>query len=375
MATPPVSTDGTVAVPPDVPDPDTLADTFSVYEVETHDEGVRYYGEPLADREEVLQRLAPVFRQRGYRVTLQRETGEFVLVASERSMTVDGIPWTNVVLVLATVLTTLFAGARWYGATPLSEPASLLSAWPFAASVMGVLAVHELGHYVLSRYHRVQATLPYFIPIPNVLGTLGAVIRMKDNIPSRKALFDIGVAGPLAGLAVTVVVTIVGVSLPPVNVGTDSLVAQIELGWPLLIQAIAAAMGEPLTYSDPGVIPNPVVIGGWVGAFVTFLNLLPVGQLDGAHVTRAVIGDHIDRIQIVFPGALLALAGYLVAFENGRGATLWVIWALLTLVFTRVGSATPVDKTPVDRKRQAIAVVTLLFGALCFAPVPIVFAP
>jgi membrane-associated protease RseP (regulator of RpoE activity) len=239
---------------------------------------------------------------------------------------------------------------------------------------MGVLAVHELGHYVLSRYHRVQATLPYFIPIPNVLGTLGAVIRMKDNIPSRKALFDIGVAGPLAGLAVTVVVTAIGVSLPPVEVGTDSFVAQIELGWPLLIQGIAAVMGEQLVYSDPGLIVNPVVIGGWVGAFVTFLNLLPVGQLDGAHVTRAVVGDRIDRIQMAVPAALLALAGYLVAFEGGRGASLWVIWALLTLVFTRVGSATPVDESQVDRKRQAIAVVTLVLGALCFAPIPIVFA-
>jgi len=374
MATPPVST-GPTAVPPDVPDPESLADSFNVYDVEVGEEGVRYYGEPLAGREEVMRRVAPVFRQRGYRVTLQRETGEFVLVASERSMTVDGVPWTNVVLFFATVVTTLFAGARWYGLDPLGDPTTLPAAWPFAASVVGVLAVHELGHYVMSRYHRVQATLPYFIPIPNVLGTLGAVIRMKDNIPSRKALFDIGVAGPLAGLAVTVVVTVIGVSLPPVEVGTDTLVADIELGWPLLIQGIAAVMGEPLTYSDPGVIANPVVIGGWVGAFVTFLNLLPVGQLDGAHVTRAVVGDRIDRLQMVVPGALLALAGYLVAFEGGRGASLWVIWALLTLVFTRVGSATPVDESPVDRKRQAVAVFTLLLGALCFAPVPIVFTP
>jgi membrane-associated protease RseP (regulator of RpoE activity) len=359
------------SVPADVPDPDALSEAFHVYEVEITDDGVRYYGEPLTVRDEVVRRLAPTFRQAGYRVTMNYETGEFVLVATERSTSIDGVPWLNLLLFFVTAATTLFAGSQWYGLPVVENPLLLLQAWPFAVSVLGVLAVHELGHYALSRRHEVQATLPYFIPIPNVLGTLGAVIRMKDNIPSRAALFDIGVAGPLAGVGATVVVTVIGLSLDPISVGEVSLVADLELGFPLLIQAIAALMGEPLHYSDPGLMVNPVLVGGWVGAFVTFLNLLPVGQLDGAHVARAVVGDHIGTVQRVVPLALFGLAGYLYVFADGRGAFLWALWGVLTLVFGLAGGATTVDESPVGWKRQAVAVLTLIVGALCFAPVPI----
>ena len=358
-------------VPGDLPDPGSLTEAFLVYEVEVAEERVRYYGELAGAKESVMRTLAPAFRERGYRVDLTYETGEYVLTATERSTGVDGVPWTHVALFGATVLTTLYAGSQWYGIDLSADPFAIVRAWPFALSVMGVLAIHELGHYALSRHHDVEATLPYFIPIPSILGTLGAVIRMKDTIPSRRALFDIGVAGPLAGLGATVVVTAVGVSLPPV--ATDgSMVADLELGYPLLVQGIAALLGEPLTYG-PGSTVNPVVVGGWVGAFVTFLNLLPVGQLDGAHVTRALVGDRLAAVQRLVPVALFGLAGYLVLFENGQGAQVWGLWGLLALLFSRAGNATPMDETPVDVKRRAIGVLTLLLGLACFTPVPIAF--
>ena len=358
--------------PTGLPDPETLADTFVVYEVDTTPtDGVRYYGEPLAETDQVVQRVAPWFRKQGYRVTLRRETGEYVLVATERSLGVDGIPWVNVTLALVTLLSTLFAGSRWYGSSVTADPMALLSAWPFAASVLGVLAVHEFGHYALSRHHEVQASLPYFIPIPNLLGTLGAVIRMRDNMPSRRALFDIGVAGPLAGLAATVVVTAIGVTLPPVEV-TGGIAARVELGYPLLLQGVAAFMGEQLTYADPALLPNPVVIGGWVGAFVTFLNLLPVGQLDGAHVSRALVGDRMRLVQRAVPVALFGLAGYLYVFEGGRAAALWAFWGVLTLVFSQTGTVAPIDETPLGAKRKAVGFLTLVLGALCFVPIPLV---
>ncbi len=359
----------------DLPSPESLADTFYVYDVEETDEGVRYYGEPLAEKDSVVQQLGPLFRERGYRVQLNYETGEYVLEATERSTSINGVPWTNVVLFLATVAATLLAGSRWYGIDVAAEPAAALGAWPFALSVIGVLAVHEFGHYVFSRYHDVQATLPYFIPLPfNAIGTLGAVIRMKDNIPSRRSLFDIGVAGPLAGIAATIVVAAVGVTLPPIEAPQGSLVAQIELGYPLLIQGIAALLGEPLSYG-PGQMVNPVVVGAWVGAFVTFLNLIPVGQLDGAHVLRALVGDRMGRVQQVVPLLLFGLAGYLVAFEGGRSASIWVLWGFLTLVFSRAGNANPLDESSVGRSRQAVAALTLVLGMLCFTPIPFAFTP
>jgi membrane-associated protease RseP (regulator of RpoE activity) len=356
-----------------VPDPDRLADSFQVYEVDrTADEGVRYYGEPLTESEQVLRRVGPRFRRRGYRVQLQREMGEHVLVATERSLGVDGIPWTNVLLAVATLLSTLYAGSRWYGISMAEDPTALVGAWPFAVAVLGILAVHEFGHYVLSRYHEVQASLPYFIPLPfNVIGTLGAVIRMNDNIPDRKALFDIGVAGPLAGLVATIAVTAVGVTLEPIRV-TGGIVAQVELGYPLLIRGIAALMGEQVVYSDPNLIANPVVIAGWVGAFVTFLNLLPVGQLDGAHIARSLVGDRMSTLQLLVPAALFALTAYLLVFEGGQAAPLWGFWGVLALLFSRAGSATPLSEAPLGAGRRAVGVLTLVLGALCFVPIPIV---
>jgi membrane-associated protease RseP (regulator of RpoE activity) len=366
-------------LPADAPAPEAFTDYFHVYEVDVADEAVRYYGEPLAAQDTVVQRVAPVFRERGYRVRVERNLGEHVLVAERRSPGVDGVPWTNVALFVATVATTLLAGAGWYGIPITEEPLRALEAWPFTVSVLGVLAVHELGHYVMSRYHDVEASLPYFIPVPTLLGTLGAVIRMNDHIPSRRALFDIGVAGPLAGLVATVVVTAVGVSLPPIQTdamvgasGAMTVATQVQLGFPPLIQLVAWALGRPLSYTEPGLMVNPVVVGGWVGAFVTFLNLLPVGQLDGAHVTRALVGDALSRVQQLVPVALFALAGYLFVFEDGRAVGIWVLWGFIALVFGRVGGVTPLDSSPVGRGRWLLGLLTLVLGVLSFTPIPIV---
>jgi membrane-associated protease RseP (regulator of RpoE activity) len=349
------------------PDPGEFAGVFDVYEVETEGGEIRYYGRPRSDHQSVVRAVAPVFRERGYTVSVERDLGEHVLVASERSVGVDGFPTTNVALFCLTVVTTLFAGSQWYGIDALSNPVGVLDAWPFAAAVLGVLGVHELGHYVASRHHDVQASLPYFVPVPTLLGTMGAVIRMRDTLPDRKSLFDIGVAGPLAGLVATVVVTAVGVSLPPVEAGAFP----VRLGYPPLIRIVAAALGQPLTYADASLMANPVVVGGWVGAFVTFLNLLPVGQLDGGHIVRAMFGGAHAAVQRLVPIPLFALGAYTYLFADGQSLSLWVIWGFLALLFARAGSAEPVDDSPLDAPRLAVGAVTLLLGVLSFTPVPL----
>jgi membrane-associated protease RseP (regulator of RpoE activity) len=278
--------------------------------------------------------------------------------------------------VVATVLSTLYAGSLWYHIDLAANPLNVLQAWPFTLAIMGVLGVHELGHYVMSRYHGVNATLPYFIPVPTLIGTMGAVIKMKGRMPDRDALFDIGVAGPIAGLVATVAVTAVGLSLDPIAVPdavqTSDQAVQIHLGFPPLMHGIAWVVGQPLAYGE-GLAVNPVVIGGWVGMFVTFLNLLPVGQLDGGHVLRAMAGEHQKRIAALVPAVLFALAGYLyfVADVAGNAVFIWVVWGLFAAVFAFVGPANPVRDEPLDRRRALVGVATLLVGLLCFTPVPI----
>jgi membrane-associated protease RseP (regulator of RpoE activity) len=375
----------------DAPAPERLADVFRVERVRRDDDRLVYVGEPLVGPDELERRVYPAFRDAGYDVRLttvqesepdpisgvQLRSRHHALVAQPADLSVDSVPWTNVLMLALTVLTTLFAGSMWYY-EPLTAPLDLFTGqkWKFTAAVLSVLGVHELGHYVLSRYHRVNASLPYFIPIPSFIGTLGAVIRMKGRIPDRKALFDIGVAGPLAGLIAAVVVSLIGLYLPPIEVPQAVLdspsAVEIKFGYPPLLQALSEATGQPLVYDDPGRAVNPVVFGGWVGMFVTFLNLIPVGQLDGGHITRAMFGARAESIAALVPAALLGLAGYLYLFaEVGANAPfLWGFWGIVTLGLAYVGSAEPVFDEPLNRGRVAVGAVTFVLGALCFVPVP-----
>lgn len=366
--------------PGEAPDPERFADTFTVYEVYADGEEVVYVGDPVAPQEEVVESVWPVFREADYEVELVWEDGEFAL----RGRPVNrraGIPWRNVALFVLTVVTTLYAGTGWYYVSPIFVDGfpwvnpDIVDALPFTIAVLGVLGTHELGHYVASRYHDVDASLPYFIPMVPPFGTMGAVIRMRGRIPDRKVLFDIGVAGPLAGLVATVIVTVVGLTLPPVTVPPwvfEGPNIVIEFGYPPLLILLSEFVGEPLTYASPRTVVNPVVLGGWIGMFVTFLNLIPAGQLDGGHITRAIIGPAQRRLAMVVPVALFGLAGYLYVVEQvGQSVGIWVLWGVLTLVVASVGPAEPVVDEPLDRRRMLLGGFTLLLGVLCFTPVPI----
>jgi membrane-associated protease RseP (regulator of RpoE activity) len=349
-----------------------LRSVFRVYETRREGDRLLYFGDPIVSPDVLERHVWPLFREEGYEVTLQVRTGEHVLVAEPRSTGLDGIPWTNVVMALLTVLTTLFAGIEWYGASvSLDDPLSLLQTWPFAAAVLGVLGIHELGHYVMSRHHDVNATLPYFIPVPTIFGTMGAVIKMKGRIPDRKALFDIGVAGPLAGLAAAIVVTAVGLQLEPVAAGPVYGIG--ELNYPPLIQFIASATGT--TLNPAGARVNPVVVGGWVGMFVTFLNLLPVGQLDGGHLVRAMLGERQETVAALVPAGLFGLGAYLLFVQEValQSITLWFFWGLIAIGLAYAGPATPVLDDDLGARRMAVGVLTFVLGLLCFTPVPFTF--
>jgi membrane-associated protease RseP (regulator of RpoE activity) len=361
-----------------------LAPVFTVAEVRTDDETLLYVGRPTVDIGTLEREVWPLFRERGYEVRLQREydgqvpRDAFVLVAEPRT-TDDGIPWRNVVLFVLTVVSTLFAGAfYWYQLPVFSEPLSALEAWPFSAAIMGVLGVHEMGHYVMSRYHDVDASWPYFIPLPLFVGSMGAVIRMRERMPDRKALFDIGAAGPLAGLVATVVVTLVGLQLDPLPVqeaAASSGGARVVFHNPPLLWLLAELSGTAGKL-EAGLV-HPVVFAGWVGMLVTVLNLLPVGQLDGGHIVRAIAGRRQETLAAAVPGALFALAGYLYFVRGGLDSVgIWAMWGIFTAGLAYAGPATPVVENALDRKRVVLGALTLVLGALCFTPIPVeVIAP
>ncbi|MFC6941010.1 site-2 protease family protein [Salinirubellus sp. GCM10025818] len=376
--------------PVEGPPAESFASVFDVAETRHDGDRLVYVGEPRVGPDVLEREVWPLFREHGYEVRLttvtesradpitglEIENTRHALVAEPRAVGLDGIPWLNVVTFLLTVLTTLLAGTMWYY-EPVSDPLDLLAGWPFALAVMGVLGVHELGHYVLSRYHDVEASLPYFIPVPTFIGTLGAVIRMKGRIPDRRALFDIGVAGPLAGLLATVVVTVIGLYLPPIEVPQavldDPNAINIEFGFPPLLLLISELTGRPLSYADPSLAVNPVVFGGWIGMFVTFLNLIPVGQLDGGHLVRAMAGRRQETLAALVPLGLFGLSAYLYFVQQmdlRDSVLIWTFWGLISLGLARAGPATPIYDEPLDRKRMAVGVLTFVLGALCFTPVP-----
>ena len=356
------------------PDPLAFREVFFVYETANDGDTLRYYGTPRIPIRQVLREVWPVFHQHGYDVRMEEQLGEVILIAEPIDVGINGIPWTNIVLLLATVGSTLFAGAHWYHLDPTS--AEIIHAWPFTLAIMAVLGIHELGHYVMSRYHGVHASLPYFIPLPTLIGTMGAVIKMKGHIPSRRALFDIGVAGPLAGLVATIIITIIGLHLPPVDIPQEVIdhpdSVTVDLGFPLLLELIAMAVGQSLAPA-PGQTVNPVVIAAWVGMFITFLNMIPVGQLDGGHILRSIAGERQELVASAVPIVLFGLAAYLYFLlgVSFHGVMIWALWGVLTAVFLAVGPAAPVVEEQLGRRRIAIGIITFILAMLCFHPVPV----
>ncbi len=271
-------------------------------------------------------------------------------------------------LFLATVFTTLWAGAYATNTDPrlgpldflLGDPRRLIRGLPFSATLLAILVTHELGHYVLSRVHGVPASLPLFIPgPPQFIGTFGAIIRMRGPILSRKALFDIGVAGPLAGFAVALAALVIGLRLS--RVVTNDASYGLHLGEPLLLQFVAWLVVGPVP-EGYDVLLHPVGFAAWFGLFVTSLNLIPIGQLDGGHVACALLGSRQRSLALAILPILLVL-GYV-------GWPGWYLWASLGAL---MGIAHPPVLDPeaaLGRTRIWIGWGALAIFILTFAPIP-----
>jgi membrane-associated protease RseP (regulator of RpoE activity) len=233
-----------------------------------------------------------------------------------------------------------------------------------STGLLGILLAHEMGHYLACRYYGVDATLPFFLPAPFTLaGTLGAFIRIRAPIPHRRALFDIGVAGPLAGFAVCLPVLWLGLQEARlIALGPDA--GGIFLGEPLLFQW-AARLVHGSVPDEMTLTLGPLGLAAWFGLFVTALNLMPIGQLDGGHVTYSLLRERAQRISRI--GSWVCVA--LVYFGPN-----WILWAILLRVLSRRHPPTMNDRLPVGRGRELVGLLSLVVFVVCFVPNPIIWS-
>ena len=236
------------------------------------------------------------------------------------------------------------------------HPANLLLGLPFSLTLMFILFAHEMGHYLYARHYRVYATLPFFVPFPSLIGTLGAFIRIKSPIPSRAALFDIGIAGPIAGFIPACVALFVGLSLSHPIEGAAA--ADIQLGFPLVFDLAARLLHIAVPLSALSL--HPIAAAAWVGMFATALNLLPGGQLDGGHIVFSISPRLHRAVSMLTVLALVPLGEYM--------WTGWFLWSVLLALTMR---HPPVPRFPdVKGGRSVLALCAALMLVLTFTPAP-----
>lgn len=300
----------------------------------------------------------------GYIPFLRKEAGEFVIHVQRKPLARYRGTHVNVALLVITILTTVFAGmihwASYEQIDIFAAEAMLYGSIFFAFPLLLILGTHEMGHYLMARRHKVAASLPFFIPSIPPLGTFGAVISMREPIPDKRALLDIGIAGPLSGLAITIPIAVIGLWLTDIGARTISVAetgGSILVSFPLLYEIVS--MFVPV---QSGVALHPMAFAAWVGFFVTALNLLPAGQLDGGHVARALLGENAKYLSYA------AVAGLFIFSFFYFG---WAIIAIL-IVFLGMRHPPPLnDFTPLDIKRRAAGGFTVFVLLITFVLVPV----
>jgi membrane-associated protease RseP (regulator of RpoE activity) len=353
-----------------------LFDVLQVQEtqvVQAPDRAVSFTGRLLRGADEAYETLRERFRALGYTAHLQRHGADVVVIA-QHGVAAAGPArtWINIALFIATLLATLFTGAVNEMAAMMDDPNQiipalaqqpvlLLSGLPFALTLMSILLCHEMGHYIVGRRYNAPVSLPYFIPMPlaGLFGTMGAVIVQRAPFENRKSLFDIGVAGPLAGFVVALPLLVYGLATSHVGPITPGglLEGNSILYWSLKY----LIFGRALPGNGVDVYLNSIAWAAWGGLLVTSLNLMPVGQLDGGHILYSLLGKRAWPVAIGVVALLVAM-GFL---WNG-----WVIWAGLAWIFGARHPAPLNDVSPLDAKRRLLGLGVMALFILTFTPIP-----
>jgi len=322
--------------------------------------------------EQNFESLRKELKTMSYIPLITKEKGEHLVHVVKSPRAKFSGPWLNLILLVATIGTTIWAGATLWASVfntgSFTESVNLANgALYFALPLMLILSIHEMGHYFAAKRHGVAASLPFFIPVPfTIFGTMGAFISIREPIPNKKALLDIGFAGPIAGFLVAIPVLCIGLILSgdmtgAVQGGTIQGGTML-IGTSVLFETFMAVFG----LGGGGGI-HPLAFAGWVGFFVTAINLLPVGQLDGGHIARALLGEKSRWAGYGSIGAMLVLGLFF--------SSTWLFFALL-IMFMGIRHPPPLNEvTNLDKRRKAVGIAAALMLVLCFVPVPLDMVP
>jgi membrane-associated protease RseP (regulator of RpoE activity) len=363
---------------------------------------VRYRGEILIDSQDAYEKLSKNLKSYDVTPLFRVEDGsEIILLLKGIVKPKPSNPWINLILFILTGISVILAGTLFEYRGPLSTDLNqvlphllptLYRGMAFAASLLAILLAHEFGHYLAARYHGSAVTLPYFIPFPfSPFGTMGAFIQLKEPPKNKRILLDIGIAGPLAGLVITIPLLFLGLYLSQIDklplflpqgqsISLEGnsllylLMKFIMFGEWLPAPANFAGLnpaiywlryfftGQPAPFGAVDVLLHPVAWAGWAGLLITALNLIPAGQLDGGHILYALFGK---KSRVVLPFILIAL------IILGTVWSGWWLWAFLIFLLGRA-HAEPLDQiTPLDSRRKALAVFGLVVFVLVFTPIPL----
>lgn len=352
---------------------DLEAKLKTFYELELKGvEGSVFVFEVREIHEDNFERVLRELEEFGYWGALKKREGKvilFVFPAQEVKKNNKWLPW---IFLIATIFTTLLAGyylstgyiatLNYYNLPGIRNP--YIHAVAFSISVMTILGTHELGHKIAAACHGVKATMPYFIPFPSMLGTLGAVIRVKSPLPTRDAAIDLGVSGPITGFLVAIPVSIIGLrlSIPIPADQIQSMEGGIAFGENLIFTLLEKYV---VTFPDNTVVfLHPVAIAGWVGILVTFLNLIPAAQLDGGHIARAFLSERTHRYLTMGTGIMLIAMSH---FWVG-----WLIWGMLILLMGSIGNPGALDEVaPISKKRLVLAAIAVIIFLVSATPRPL----
>lgn len=346
-----------------------VAKHFPVYDVRVTYDVVEFFVRvDMTTLDETFERMREEMGHQGYIPMISYDKGEHIVIVAKKPTTKYRSTYVNLALLIVTFLTMLLAGANdWAGYAGLdgsslfSPDVLLMGMLTFTLPLMAILAVHELAHFFAARRRGIAASLPFFIPSFPPLGTFGAFISLRDPMPNKKTLLEVGIAGPLAGLAVAIPLAILGLYMTnleakpvPINIGSEGVMG---VSFPMIYTWL-----EQILPIEGDYLLHPTAFAAWVGFLVTALNLLPAGQLDGGHVARALLGARAKYLSWVTAAALVGIG--LIYFG-------WLLFAFLILALGARHPPPLNDLTPLDTKRKAVGIFAFVILVIAFVPVPI----